>query len=110
MTPIFKKGDRNAAENYRTVSLITVLSKTMEHKACHAIHKHVESHKVLATVNHGFRSRFSLETQLTVTIDDIAKHTEKGLHIVVGILDFSKAFDTVPHGALLHKLDASEAI
>ena len=39
-------------------------------------------------------------TQLTITIDDIARYIDKGLQLVVGILDFSKAFDTVPHDKL----------
>ena len=45
-------------------------------------------------------------TQLTITIDDIARYIEKGQQLVVGIFDFSKAFDTVPHDKLLHKLES----
>ena len=54
ITPVFKKGDRHAAENYRPVSLTSVLSKTL--------YKHFEKHDVLTNVNHGFRSGFSCET------------------------------------------------
>ena len=55
-------------------------------------------------MNHGFRSGFSCETQLLITTDPLAKNTEKGMQTDVAILDFSKAFDTVPHKKLLHKL------
>ena len=106
VSPIFKKGDRHAASNYRPVSLTSVLSKTLEHIVCHAMHKHFEDHKVLTNINHGFRSGYSCETQLTITIDELAKNLDKGLQTDVAILDFSKAFDTVPHDKLLHKLDA----
>jgi hypothetical protein len=30
---------------------------------------------------------------------------DKGKQVDIGILDFSKAFDTVPHDRLLHKID-----
>ena len=41
-----------------------------------------------------------------VTIDDIARHIDKGLQFVDGILELSKAFNTVPHDKLLHKLES----
>jgi hypothetical protein len=67
--------------------------------------KHLERHKVLISLNHGFRSGYSCETQLLVTLHDFMKSYDAGLQIDVAILDFSKAFDTVPHNKLLHKLD-----
>ena len=61
---------------------------------------------MLTNVNHGFRSGFSCETQLTVTTDELARNVEKGIQTDVATLDFSKAFDTVPHKKLLHKLES----
>ena len=43
------------------------------------------------------------ETQLIVTIDDITRAVDKGKYIHMAILDFSKAFDKVPHERLLGK-------
>ena len=104
IAPVFKKGDRHKAENYRPVSLTSVLSKILEHSICHSMMSHFDTYKVLSNLNHGFRSGFSPETQLAVTIDDLAKKLDKNLQTDVIILDFSKAFDTVPHDRLLHKL------
>ena len=67
--------------------------------------KHFDKNKVLTHLNHGFRSGYSCETQLAVTIDDITQNFERGQQTDVIILDFSKAFDMVPHKLLLHKLD-----
>ena len=106
VSPIFKKGDRQAPENYRPVSLTSVLSKTLEHIVCHAMHKHFEKHSVLTNLNHGFRKGYSCETQLTITVDDLCKNLDKGVQTDVAILDFSKAFDKVPHDKLLYKLNA----
>ena len=105
ITPVYKKGDKHAAENYRPVSLTSVLSKVLEHIVCHHLHAHFDKHKVLTEVNHGFRSGFSCETQLTITVDDLAKNSDEGFQTDVAILDFSKAFDTVPHNKLLYKLE-----
>ena len=106
VSPIYKKGDRQSAENYRPVSLTSVLSKTLEHIVCHTMHKHFDKHNVLTNLNHGFRKGFSCETQLTITVDDLCRNLDKAIQTDVAILDFSKAFDKVPHDKLLFKLDA----
>ena len=105
IAPIYKKGDRNRAENYRPVSLTSVLSKVLEHIIVHSMLTHFDKHKVLSSLNHGFRSGYSCETQLAVTMDELTQNYEKGLQTDIIILDFSKAFDMVPHKLLLHKLE-----
>ena len=54
---------------------------------------------------HGFKKGRSCETQLLITIEDIAKQLDDGMQTDMIILDFSKAFDTVPHQRLLVKLE-----
>ena len=100
-TKISKKGDKHAAENYRPVSLTSVPCKLLEHIICKHIMKHLEKHGVLTSLNHGFRSGYSCETQLLVTLNDFMKAYDAGLQTDIAILDFSKAFDTVPHKKLL---------
>jgi hypothetical protein len=60
---------------------------------------------ILTDKQHGFRRRRSCESQLIITIDALAKSLAKGKQVDVILLDFSKAFDKVPHHRLLHKLD-----
>ena len=56
-------------------------------------------------MNHGFRSGYSYETQLITTLNDFLQTYDKQEQVDVAILDFSKAFDTVPHNKLLHKIE-----
>ena len=89
--------------NYRPVSLTCITCKLIEHIICKHILTHLEDHKILTDLQHGFRSGISCETQLVTTLQDLAQmHNKKGIDIV--ILDLSKAFDTVPHDGLLSKL------
>jgi hypothetical protein len=66
--------------------------------------KHLETYKILADLNHGFQSGFSCEIQLLRTINYFLKEHDQNNQVDVAILDFSKAFDTVPHDKLLHKI------
>ena len=53
---------------------------------------------------HGFRKYHSYESQVITTIDNFASHIDSGAQIDTILLDFSKAFDKVPHQCLLVKL------
>ncbi len=104
VAPIYKKGNKNLAVNYRPVSLTCICCKVMEHILCRHILNHLDLHKILTTLQHGFRHGFSCETQLLLTLNDLMKQNNAKQQIDIIILDFSKAFDTVPHDKLLYKL------
>ena len=65
----------------------------------------LQQYGVLTDYQHGFRAKRSTETQLICTIHDIASAIQSNKTIHAAILDFSKAFDKVPHRRLLKKLD-----
>ena len=66
--------------------------------------KHSDSHDILCTNQHGFRKRRSCESQLIITINDLASNINAGAQTDVILLDFSKAFDKVNHQSLLKKV------
>ena len=74
---------------------------------------HFEHNNLLATNQHAFRKRHSCETQLVSIIEDWASSLDNHKQIDAFILDFEKAFDTVPHELLktkLHTLGVSKQI
>jgi hypothetical protein len=68
ITPLFKKGERNIASNYRPVSHTSVVSKILEHIAHSSIMRHADDYKIPTECQCGFRSQRSCESQLISTI------------------------------------------
>ena len=66
--------------------------------------KHLDEYNVLTKFQHGFRRGHSCESQLIQTMHDLCSNRDKRLQIDMLVLDFSKAFDTVPHHRLMLKL------
>ena len=99
ITPVYKKGNVHEARNYRPVSFTCVTCKFLGH-----IMNHMEKHNPMTTLQHGFRKRHSCETQLLLTLDDLIMSYNRKTKVDAGVLDFSLAFDTVPHERLLGKL------
>ena len=102
--PLFKKGDRALACNYRPVSLTCVSCKLLEHIVCSNIMAHLDEYQLLSDRQHAFRKRHSCETQLITVINDWVKILIKGGQVDTFILDFEKAFDTTPYEFLKSKL------
>ena len=103
--PNFKKSSKLQAVNYRPLSLTCITCKLFEHIICKHILAHLEDHNIFTDLQHSFRSGRSRETQLVNTFQDLAQmHKKKCSQIDIAVLDFSKAFDTVPHDGLLSKL------
>ena len=67
--------------------------------------KHLENLKILSKFQHGYRSGCSTETQLLKVIDLLAKSLDNRTQTDVISLDFSRAFDVVPHQRLLLKMN-----
>ena len=102
--PVFKKGRRDEASNYRPISLTSICSKAMEHIVFHNIMSHLNANDILIENQHGFRAGHSCATQLITLTQDILHVLDHQKQVDIILLDFAKAFDTVPHQRLLTKL------
>ena len=67
--------------------------------------KHLEKYQILVKTQHGYRNKCSTETQLLRVIDNFANGLENKNQTDALALDFSRAFDIVPHRKLLLKMN-----
>ena len=104
VTAIYKKGTRHDAANYRPVSLTSLCCKLLEHVMVSKTVKYLERYNILHDCQHGFRAKRSCETQIWTLYHELASSLDKNVQTDMIILDFSKAFDRVPHQRLLKKV------
>ena len=105
ISAIFKKGEKFKASNYRPVSLTCISCKMFELVIVSNIMQHLDNNDILTDCQHGFRPRRSCGAQLITLADELVKSLSKGKQHDLATLDFSKAFDRVPHERLIRKLD-----
>ena len=67
--------------------------------------RHLSKYNILADNQHAFRKYRSCESQLILTMNDLSKNIDRKKATDMIALDFSKAFDVIPHRRLLMKLD-----
>ena len=95
ITAVFKKDNKSLPSNYRPISLTSICCKVMEHVVLSHMAKHLAKNNIIIDQQHGFRQRFSCETQLITTIHDWAKCINIRSQTDAILLDFSKAFDPI---------------
>ena len=103
--PIFKKGSKHSPSNYRPISLTSLVGKILERLILNRINIFLDRQKILHPSQHGFRQGHSCQTQLLESVHLWAESLDRGSSTHIIFLDFSKAFDSVPHQKLLIKLE-----
>ena len=74
VVPVFKNvGERSTAKNYRTVSLLSVVSKVFEKLVNNRIVDYLEKCGLFSDFRYGFRSSRSTADFLTVVSDRLAR-------------------------------------
>ena len=104
--PIYKSGDKTVPSNYRPISLPSVICKVIERIIRRQVFSFLDRNRCLNTTKHGFRPGRSCLSALLDVFDNIIHMLYSNSSVDMVYLDFSKAFDKVDHGILLHKLRA----
>jgi len=104
VTAIFKKGTRCDPGNYRPVSLTSIVCKTLESLIRDVLVSYMNENKLYTECQHGFRQHRSCITQLLEVMEELTTLIDNKNDIDIIYLDFSKAFDSVPHERLILKL------
>jgi hypothetical protein len=105
ITAIHKKDSKSLCENYRPITLSSVICKLMEAILRDNIMQHMISNHLFSTVQYGFIPGRSTILQLLSALDDWTEAIDKGQGTEIIYLDFQKAFDRVPHRRLLAKIN-----
>jgi hypothetical protein len=103
VVPIPKISAPKSPDNYRPISLLSVLSKVLERHVYNLIANHLEANP-LSDSQWGFRFGRSTVSALLTVVDDWLRILEDGKEICAIFFDYRKAFDSVPHRPLMEKL------
>jgi len=90
--------------NYRPISLTTVPCRILERVISDHLMNHLNANKLLSDDQFGFTPGKSTVLQLLCCLDDWSKAIEAGSPVDIVLIDFAKAFDSVPHKKLCAKL------
>ena len=104
VVPIYKSGSKGEPVNYRPISLTSVVVRVMERILKNKMLLHLRINKAINPSQHGFLPKKSTSTNLNEYLEYLTRKIDDGQPVDVLYLDFSKAFDKVPHGRLIQKL------
>ena len=104
ISPIFKKDNKLDKSKYRPVSILSCVSKVFEK----VIETQISNHfycKIAGNVS-AYRKNYSTQSVLIRAIEDWKMSLDSGKYVGALLMDLSKAFDVVPHGLLIAKMNA----
>lgn len=99
-----KKGDLKQMDNYRGISLIAVALKLVTVVAIRRVQRGLETRGWFRQEQAGFRFREECPAQTTALYEIVQRRRAAGHGTYLAFVDMRKAYDTVPHGALLRKM------
>ena len=105
VTPLFKQGEASDLNNYRPISVISVIAKVFERIVYDQLYNFLSDEDIISTHQSGFRSLHSTVTALLKATDNWAFNIDRGNVNAVVFLDLKKAFDTVDQDILLSKMN-----
>ena len=102
---VFKIGDKENVENYRTISTLPVFSKVLQRIMYNRSYEYFMNNNLYYQNQFVFEINNSTEHATLQFTRDIAQNFDNGKFTLGFLIDLSKAFGTVDHQILLKKLN-----
>lgn len=100
--------DQSSPNSYRPITLLPIFGKLFENLILTKLRDFESEKQILINQQYGFRSQHSTTQQIVRLTQTISLRFNENKSSALTLLDLEKAFDSVWHEALLHKLKAHE--
>lgn len=101
LQPLYKSGEKSQFVNYRPISQLSCVSKTIEKTAIAQLDSYLEDNDIVSKNQFGFRASHSTIHPILATVTAIEQALDRKEYVALVAIDLQKAFDTVPSTEIL---------
>lgn len=103
--PIYKGGVKTDFNNYRPIAILPVIEKVIEEIVARRLNDFMVKYKIIHENQYGFQKGKNINQLVGHFSNNLNLNLSNDMHSLVLFIDFSKAFDTLPHDKLLDTLE-----
>lgn len=107
IVPIHKKGDTHVCDNYRPISLTSLLSKVFTSILNKRLITYANTFNIIPEEQAGFREGYSTIDHIYTLYAMIQKQFSNNRKLYVAFIDYRKCFDSINRNALFHILESN---
>lgn len=101
---LYKCKDKTDPANYRPISLLPIIAKVFDTIINQQLMTHLTTYNIVSPTQYAFRPNSSTTLALQTILNNIHNHKTNNKPLLAIYIDLSKAYDTISHDKLLHKL------